>query len=193
MNSFIIPTTLRFAVLAHCALVVAAISAATKRGSVPSALSTASRCAGNRSASDLAGANGRSTGKRVASFTNSATCGFVSSTPNGIRTRAATLGVRAGPSGLCGWVLQGPSCPDFPSGPSAEHCPVTPGGLPIGLPIRPEGDRSISIPQSFPSRTTDDVQGDADEWLHSLRRDAEPVELDVTGAELIAEARDEAG
>ena len=39
----------------------------------------------------------------------------------------------------------------------------------------------------------DDVQGDADEWLHSLRRDAEPVELDVTGAELIAEARDEAG
>ena len=31
------------------------------------------------------------------------------------------------------------------------------------------------------------------EWLHSLRRDAEPVELDVTSAELVAEARDEAG
>jgi hypothetical protein len=39
----------------------------------------------------------------------------------------------------------------------------------------------------------DDVQGDVDEWLHSLRRDAEPVQLDVTSAELVAEARDEAG
>ncbi len=39
----------------------------------------------------------------------------------------------------------------------------------------------------------DDVQGDVDEWLHSLRRDAEPVEPDVAGADLVAEARDEAG
>ena len=37
----------------------------------------------------------------------------------------------------------------------------------------------------------DDVHGDVDEWLSSLRSDAEPLDLDVTGAELVAEARDE--
>jgi hypothetical protein len=123
-------------------------------------------------------------------------------------------------------VLEAPPCPDFPSGPSAEHCPVTPGGLPNGLPIRPEGDRSVQRgrAQESPGRhwrrdgvassryhehvprpnvdfeldpavvlIPDDVQGDVDEWLHSLRHDGEPAELDVTGAELVAEARDEAG
>ncbi len=29
----------------------------------------------------------------------------------------------------------------------------------------------------------DDVEGDVDEWLSSLKRDAEPLDLDVTGAE----------
>jgi EmrB/QacA subfamily drug resistance transporter len=133
------------------------------------------------------------------------TPGLSLSTPNGIRTRAATLRVRAGPSGRCGWVLEAPPCPDFPSGPSAEHCPVTPGGLPNGFPIRRDGVASSRYHEHVPRPNVDfeldpavvlipdDVQGDVDEWLHSLRHDGEPAELDVTGAELVAEARDEAG
>lgn len=37
----------------------------------------------------------------------------------------------------------------------------------------------------------DDVEGEVDEWLSSLTGDAAPLDLDVTGAELVAEARDE--
>ena len=37
----------------------------------------------------------------------------------------------------------------------------------------------------------DDIEADADEWLNSLRRDPGPLDLDVTGAALVAEARHE--
>lgn len=37
----------------------------------------------------------------------------------------------------------------------------------------------------------DDIESNADEWLYSHRRDTGPLDLDVTGAALVAEARHE--
>ncbi len=56
--------------------------------------------------------------------------GILWSTPNGIRTRAATLRVRPGTSGRCGPVLKRPSCQGSRSSPSVEIDLVTPRGLP---------------------------------------------------------------
>jgi hypothetical protein len=51
----------------------------------------------------------------------------------------------------------------------------------------------VPIEDEFPALAEEQSVGLTDEWVRSLRRDDEPLELDVTAAELVAEARAEMG
>lgn len=79
-NSFTIPTTLRFAVLASATSAISDISSAMNEPATPCADNTSPNAAGNRPITDAAGASGTNTGNSVVSFTNNATCGFQNST-----------------------------------------------------------------------------------------------------------------
>ncbi len=80
---------------------------------MPSAFSTVSRWTGNRAASVLAGASGTSTGTRVASFTNSATCGFqndaveyqLSSAVDGVSTGSVSGAFTRSRSFFVAWIV----------------------------------------------------------------------------------------
>jgi hypothetical protein len=78
-NSFMIPTTLRFEVVARRRSDISTTSCSMNVRLMACASSTVATAARNRSRTVAAGASGNSTGSRVDSLTNDATCGFQNS------------------------------------------------------------------------------------------------------------------